>query len=135
MRTVRRLLPALVLPFLAALAAAGEGTKPAYPETRRGDDADVMHEERVADPYRWLEDDAAAEVVSWDLQQEILMRHLLLARERQPLGQRVEHTRQLQPPQDGLEIRRDPIGRGHEDSSPSAAAPAKGSLYCVGGRR
>ena len=46
------------------------------------------------------------------------MRHLLLAREREPLGQRVEHARQLEPPQDGFEIRTDDIGR-HCESSPS----------------
>ena len=63
------------------------------------------------------------------------MRHLLLAREREPLGQRVEHARQLQPPQDGFQIRTDHIGGRHEDSSPSEAALGSGSLYCVAGRR
>ena len=35
------------------------------------------------------------------------MRHLLLAREREALGQRVEHARQLEPAQDGFQIRTD----------------------------
>ena len=78
---------------------------------------------------------AAGGFVAEDLQQEILMRHLLLARERESLGQRVEHARQLQPPQDGFEIRTDHIGRRHEDSSPSEAALGSGSWYCVAGRR
>src|SRR5690606_36150740 len=30
-----------------------------YPDTRRGDQVDVYHGERVADPYRWLETDSA----------------------------------------------------------------------------
>ena len=34
----------------------------------------------------------------------ILMRHLLLARQREQLGQRIEHARELQPPQDGFRI-------------------------------
>jgi hypothetical protein len=44
---------------------------------------------------------AAGHFVAEHLQQQIVMGHLLLARECQPLGQRVEHARQLQPPQDG----------------------------------
>jgi prolyl oligopeptidase len=39
-------------------------TAPAFP-TRRGDDADVLHGERIADPYRWLEDAASPEVQAW----------------------------------------------------------------------
>ena len=41
------------------------------------------------------------------------MRHLLLAREREALGERIEHARQLQPPQDGFQIRADHIGGRH----------------------
>jgi hypothetical protein len=72
---------------------------------------------------------APRDFVAEDLQQEILMRELLLARQREALGQRVEHARQLQPPQDGFEIRIDHSGRRHEDSSPSEAALGSGSLY------
>jgi hypothetical protein len=72
--------------------------------------------------------------VAEDLEKQILMRHLLLARQREALGQRVEHARQLEPPQDGLQIRVDHIGGRHRDSSPSAAA-RNGSLYCEAGRR
>ena len=42
-----------------------EPTGPAY-LARRGDDADELHGTRVADPYRWLEDGKAADVVAWD---------------------------------------------------------------------
>ena len=65
------------------------------------------------DPERDGEAVAPRDFVAEDLQQEILMRHLLLAREREPLGQRVEHARQLQPPQDGFQIRTDHIGGRH----------------------
>ena len=37
----------------------------AYPETRRSDQVDVYHGTRVADPYRWLEDDNSAETAAW----------------------------------------------------------------------
>ncbi|PCH77790.1 MAG: S9 family peptidase [Planctomycetota bacterium] len=36
-----------------------------YPETRTGDVVDNYHGTRVADPYRWLEDDMSAETAAW----------------------------------------------------------------------
>jgi hypothetical protein len=63
------------------------------------------------------------------------MGHLLLARQREPLGQDVEHARELEAAQDGFQIRTDDFGRGHSVSSPSEAAAASGSLYWVAGRR
>ena len=39
-------------------------TKP-YPSTRRDDLVEELHGQRVADPYRWLEDEHAPDVVSW----------------------------------------------------------------------
>lgn len=36
-----------------------------YPETRKGDVVDELHGVEVADPYRWLEDDNAAETKAW----------------------------------------------------------------------
>ena len=46
---------------LALLAAA----PPAYPPTRRDDVVDDYFGTRVADPYRWLEDDNSAETAAW----------------------------------------------------------------------
>jgi prolyl oligopeptidase len=37
----------------------------AYPETRRMDHVDVYHGQRIADPYRWFEDEKAAETRQW----------------------------------------------------------------------
>jgi len=56
-----RLLAALLLLPLAAIAQAQPAPAPlqkiVYPATQRGDIVDVQFEDRVADPYRWLEND------------------------------------------------------------------------------
>ena len=46
---------------------AGEMKPLAYPETRRSDVAEVQFGERIADPYRWLENDVRSdpEVADW----------------------------------------------------------------------
>ena len=36
-----------------------------YPEARRLDLTETMHGVEVADPYRWLEEDASAETRAW----------------------------------------------------------------------
>jgi prolyl oligopeptidase len=55
--------------FVACLmAASAAGAQPMnYPETRKGDLAEVQFGERVADPYRWLENDVRndPEVARW----------------------------------------------------------------------
>ncbi len=64
--TLRALLAAIVLvPALPALAE--EPMPPIYPETRRDTVAEQHFGERIADPYRWLENDVRAdsEVADW----------------------------------------------------------------------
>jgi prolyl oligopeptidase len=39
--------------------------KLAYPQTRKSDQVDDYHGTKVADPYRWLEDDNSAETAAW----------------------------------------------------------------------
>lgn len=47
-------------------------TRPDYPPARRTDDSDLLHGTVVPDPFRWLEDDAAAETVAWSAAQDAL---------------------------------------------------------------
>ena len=58
---------------LAALPASAE-TPMTYPETRRGDVVESQFGERVADPYRWLENDVRQdpEVADWVARQNAL---------------------------------------------------------------
>lgn len=58
MNKLSKLLLMAALPF----AAAAQLT---YPETRKTDQTDDYHGTRVADPYRWLEDDRSAETAAW----------------------------------------------------------------------
>ena len=66
---MRRALPVLSLLSLvlglSAIQSAEESMK--YPETRKSDVAETLHGTKVADPYRWLEDDArnSKEVAGW----------------------------------------------------------------------
>jgi prolyl oligopeptidase len=55
----------LLIAVLAAVAA--EPTRLDYPKTQRGDQADDYHGTKVADPYRWLEDDVrkSKDVADW----------------------------------------------------------------------
>ena len=62
--TCRLLALTLAVLFYAPAAWAQSMT---YPDTRRVDQVDDYHGEQVADPYRWLEDDArtSQEVADW----------------------------------------------------------------------
>jgi len=48
-----------------------------YPKTRKVDHIDDYHGTRVADPYRWLEDDLAPDTIAWVEAQNALTRSVL----------------------------------------------------------
>ena len=64
----------LLLSIVAVLLAAGQApaiaremSAPDYPDTRQSDTSEFLFGERIADPYRWLENDVRndAEVADW----------------------------------------------------------------------
>src|SRR5713226_10216034 len=56
----------LSTPLRLARAQGGDGAaRLAYPETKKGDVVDDYFGTKVADPYRWLEDDNSPEVAAW----------------------------------------------------------------------
>src|SRR5688572_29190834 len=52
---------------LMTMAESGAAERLTYPQTRRVEQYDDFHGTRVADPYRWLEDDVreSSEVAAW----------------------------------------------------------------------
>src|SRR6266511_2800032 len=71
MRRSRALVsPLLVVALLSACASdrfASDASAPrgTYPATRQADVVDEYHGVRIADPYRWLEDDNSPETKAW----------------------------------------------------------------------
>ena len=51
--------------LLAMTSLAFEACAPKLPQTRKDDTVDTYFGTEVADPYRWLEDDASAETAAW----------------------------------------------------------------------
>ena len=67
------------LPWLGALLTASGAAlaAPSPPPTRKDDVVETLHGEAVADPYRWLEDEASPEVQAWTAAQTAYARAVL----------------------------------------------------------
>jgi len=67
MRWIRSMGVPVFVVLAVGWAAAAEDARIEYPQTRRGEQVDVYHGTKVADPYRWLEDDVrkSTEVADW----------------------------------------------------------------------
>src|SRR5690349_24375481 len=48
-----------------------------WPTTRVGSDSDTLHGQKIADPYRWLEDENSPEVQAWMTAQDDYARSVL----------------------------------------------------------
>lgn len=67
----------VLLVLTTALASPTAAQRIDYPPARRGDVFDTLHNVRVADPYRWLEDLNSAETAAWtEAQQRLTAGHL-----------------------------------------------------------
>ncbi len=76
---LRSLLAVALLSACASDRPASESSAPrvAYPATRQSDVVDDYHGVRIADPYRWLEDDNSPETKAWvDAQNTVTFRYL-----------------------------------------------------------
>jgi prolyl oligopeptidase len=64
-KRVRKLRVGIAAVGFVLAAVPGMGQSLEYPQTRKGAQVDDYHGTKVADPYRWLEDDNAAETAKW----------------------------------------------------------------------
>lgn len=58
----------LIMALSTAMATFGQQNTPnklQYPKTNKGETVDVYFDTKLADPYRWLEDDKSAETGAW----------------------------------------------------------------------
>ena len=93
---LNRLLMATTAAALAAVlvttAPAEEPTKLKYPDTKKGDTADDYHGTKVADPYRWLEDDVrtSKDVAAWvEAENKVTFAYLESIPEREAIKNRI----------------------------------------------
>src|SRR3954468_23996892 len=95
MRRTRRAMAAVVAALAATLVSttnAEEPKKLSYPETKKVDVVDDYHGTKVADPYRWLEDDVRKnrDVAAWvEAENKVTFGFLESIPEREPIKKRI----------------------------------------------
>jgi prolyl oligopeptidase len=65
----------LMMAITASIGSFGQsqkGNSIQYPQTKKGETVDVYFDTKVADPYRWLEDDKSAETGAWVKDQNVV---------------------------------------------------------------
>jgi prolyl oligopeptidase len=65
----------LMMAITASIGSFGQsqkGNSIQYPQTKKGETVDVYFDTKVADPYRWLEDDKSAETGAWVKAQNVV---------------------------------------------------------------
>src|SRR5262245_20589141 len=83
---------AIVVAVLAAFGVLAQETKLKYPETKKGPVVDDYHGTKVADPYRWLEDDVrkSKDVADWvEAQNKVTFAYLESIPEREAIKKRI----------------------------------------------
>lgn len=77
-----------LLMFIAPLLAAGQLQ---YPTTKKGETVEDYHGTKVADPYRWLEDDNSEETKAWvQAQNKVTFDYLATLPQRDKIKKRLE---------------------------------------------
>lgn len=62
---MKKTLSCLTMALALALPAVAQPSSPSYPETRKVEHTDTYFEQKIADPYHWLEDDRSPETAAW----------------------------------------------------------------------
>src|ERR1700757_2983113 len=69
---------------------AADDSRLVYPEARKMDQADEYHGVKVADPYRWLEDDNSEETKAWvEAENKVTFEYLDRIQERPQIKERL----------------------------------------------
>src|SRR5258708_6006406 len=73
----QRWLPIVIACAVIASAASANAQRLNYPPTKKTDHTDTYFGTKVADPYRWLEDDNSEETKAWvDVQNKVTFDYL-----------------------------------------------------------